>query len=470
MWALTSALGFACKPIKVSSDKSQAMEACPTGSIDASGYCVKDGTIHLLRDIRLAEGSSSATVNNLSFGKQSFLKGDKIYAFGRFSFPKSGTGTSQTLGFQLGDLAIGSSTTQFVGDQDNGIMVSRTALAHEFSEAVETILSLKSMGGQDALKSGSDGVLLLFRAARISEVTELASKDPASASYYVTDTIDTDNILSPDIKVGENPSVLKVALASSMKNDASLIRAGFSWEPASGKTAACDGVSVTWHLIADETKIMSEGPYFVGQNQLMGSAVLQAIVRGQDADLQKGVSIGATINGEGRSDCVLKVTEPSTLSVIVFRPASELLTDIQGARYLHRMGSVSAPIKRLATNSGGPPIETVLQFNWDHLRSDSLVTDIYLGAASEDRVKPSKLFVQLSRAPDSLSSHLGKVMLKSPDKNRTMTLFDLATENNLNTQTRFYLTAMGFNDDSKPINLNESQIHFLHFRRVSDQL
>ncbi|MEI6834393.1 MAG: hypothetical protein WCL28_10430 [bacterium] len=468
--ALTGTSMLACKPIKVSADKSQSVEACPAGSIDASGYCVKDGTIYLLHDMITSETHAGTTTNTLSLGKHTFVKGDKLYAFGRFSFAKSGSGSLQSLGFYLGDAAIGSSTSQYVGDQDGGIMVSRNVLAHEIKENTDATLTLRSLNNQPALSSGSDGGLLLFRSARISEAIEVARRNETKNSYFVVDMVDSDKLLSSEIKPGESTPILNIALSSVKPADQALIRAGLSWEPATGKASACEGVSITWHITAGGKKILSEGPYLVNSSRSMGSAALQVLSRRDEAGMAQSYALTATMEAAGRNDCVIKVTEPSTLSVMVFRSMSELLTDIQTARFLHRIGSVAASNTRISSNASGPPIETLLQFNWDHMRSDSLMTDVLIGLGAEDRVKPSRSYLQLSRAPDSLSSHLGKVVLKSPDRLRCVTILDMATENNLNTQTRFYLTAMSFNDDSKPVIMNEAQIYFMHFRRVSDQL
>lgn len=461
---------MSCKPLKVSADKTQSVEPCPSGSIDASGYCVKDGIIYLLHGIIPSEPHTGSTTNTISFGKHSLVKGDMLYAFGRFSFPKSGVGSLQTLGFHIGENAVGAASSQYVGDQDSGVMVSRNVLAHEVGVNVETSLTLKSLANTPALANGSDGGLLLFRSSRLSEAIEIAKKSERPDSYFVADLIDSDKLLTSEIKPGDSLPLLNISLASAKIGDQALVRAGFSWEPATGKGAACEGIAVTWHLNAGGKKISSEGPFLVNSNRPMGSAALQALSREDVAGTTQTYSLTATMDAAGRNDCILKITEPSTLSVLVFRNTSEILTDIQNARYLHRIGSVAASSGRLASNASGPPIETLLQFNWDHSRSDSLLTDVLIGLGSEDRVKPTRSYIQLSRAPDSLSSHLGKVVLKSPDRQRSVTIFDLATENNLNKQTRFYLTAMSFNDDSKPVVLGEAQIFFMHFRRVSDQL
>ena len=461
---------FACKPIKVSADKTQSVEACPAGSIDASGYCVKDGTVYLLHEITSSDANAASSTNALSLGKHTFVKGDQLYAFGRFSFAKSGSGNLQSLGYYLGNSAIGASTTQYVGDQDGGVMVSRNVLAHEITENIDATVTLKALNSQPALASGSDGGLLLFRSTRLSEALASARKNESTSSFFVADMVDSDKLLASEVKPGESGPILNITLSSVKSADQALIRSGFSWEPAPGKASACEGVSITWHLTAGGKKLLSEGPYLVNTNRPMGSAAMQVLSRNSEASIAQGYALTATLDAAGRNDCVIKVSEPSTLSVMVFRTVSELLTDIQNARYLHRIGSVAASAGRLASNASGPPIETLLQFHWDHVRSDSLMMDVLIGLGSEDRVKPSRSYLQLSRAPDSLSSHLGKVVLKSPDRPRGLAIFDMATENNLNTQTRFYLTAMSFNDDSKPVIMDEAQIYFMHFRRLSDQL
>lgn len=471
--ALTGASLFACKPLKVSSEKSDSSGACPVGSVDASGFCIKDGIVYLLHDVALPEAQGSAQTTVISFPKQTLVKGDRVYAFGRFTFPKSSSGALQSLGFHLGDKAIGSSSTQFVGDQDGGVLVSRNVLAHEVGETVETNLVLKALPSQPAQSNGSDGALLLFRTSRISEALATSGKAGGAGPYFVSDMIDADKLLATDVKVGAPVDVLNIVRPDSKLVDIALIRSGVSWEPASGSASACEGVSVTWHLSSGGNKILSEGPYLISASRAFGSAAIQAVARSQPERPLEKFTLTASLDTGGRADrsgCILKINEPSTLSVVLFRSTAELLSDIQNARYLHRIGGVSAAAARFPSNASGPPIATLLQFNWDHLRSDSLVSDVLITLGSEDRVKATRAYIQLSRAPDSLSSHLGQIVLKGPDKPRTITIFDMATETNLNSQTRFYLTGMGFNDDSKPVILDDAKINFMHFRRLSDNL
>ena len=470
---LTGAVMLGCKPLKVSSDKSESSGACPEGSVDASGFCIKDGIIYLLHDVRLPEKQTSAQTSIMAFPKQTFVKGDRIYAFGRFSFTKSGAGGLQTLGFNLGEKAVGSSSTQFVGDQDGGVLVSRNVLAHEVSETIETSLVLKALPSQPAQSDGSDGGLLLFRTSRISEALATAGSAEGVGPYFVHDMIDSDKLVAASVKTGGPIDVLNIARSDSKVVDIALLRSGVSWEPAAGSASACEGVAVTWHLSSGDSKILSEGPYIISSSRPLASASMQVVARRQPERALDKFKLTASLDTGGRPEragCVLKINEPSTLSVVLFRSTSDLLNNIQNARYLHRIGSVSAAAARFPSNASGPPIETLLQFNWDHLRSDSLLSDVLITLGAEDRVKATKAYIQLSRAPDSLSSHLGQAVLKGPDRPRTLTIFDMATEANLNSQTRFYLTGMGFNDDSKPVILDDAKIHFMHFRRLSDNL
>jgi hypothetical protein len=462
-----------CKPLKVSSDKSKSLGACPAGSIDASGYCIRDGLIYLLHEARSSEVNTSNSTTTLNFGKFSFIKGDRVYAFGRFSFAKVGSGVLQTLGFKLGETSLGASSTQFVGDQDSGVMVSRNTVAQEISENADTTFSLRALPTQTGISGGSDGALLIFRPSQISEAVAAAKNGSGTGTYFVSDLIDSDKLLASEVKASETPTLISASTADSKSSDLTLIRSGFSWEAAVGKTAACDGVLVTWHLNVDGKKLISEGPYALTASRPIGSASMQALSRGGGGAKTQNVTLTATLDTGGRSErtsCVLKVGEPSTLSVVLFRSTSELLSEIQNARHLFRLGGVAAPAGRFASNSSGPPIETILQFSWDHIRSDVLMTDVAVTMGAEDRVNLTKAFLQLSRAPDSLSSHLGKITLKAPDRPRSIHIFDLAAERNLNDQTRFYVTGMGFNNDSKPVILDAAQIFYLHFRRLSDQL
>jgi hypothetical protein len=177
-----------------------------------------------------------------------------------------------------------------------------------------------------------------------------------------------------------------------------------------------------------------------------------------------------TGNKVERNSCVLKISEPTTLSVMVFRPIIDLPAEIQNARYLHDLGVVTAQPGKFSSNQSGPPIETLLTLNWDHIRSDALLTDTKVTLAAEDRIQKTKAYVQLSRAPDGLSSHIGKSVLLSPDRPRTLMITDMSLEQELTTKTRFYLTGMAFNNDAKNVLVNEAQIFFMHFRRIGDRL
>jgi len=463
-----------CRPLQVKADKPKDSGVCPPGLVMANGFCVKDGTVFLLNVAANSAVQAGSTTTTISFGKQSLFRGDKIFAYGRFSFPKIGSGSSVSLGFRLGSNAIGATSTQYVGDQDAGTMLARHALAYEVADNTDAPISLVASTGAAATSSGSDGGLLVFRATQLSDVLKSNHLIEGAPPYFATDALDSDKINVQDLTpASSGSSIISISAAGGKSSDLALMRAGVSWEIAPGKTNVCEGVSLTWQFLDGGKEVFTEGPYVLGATQSMGSTAMQFLHRELSDGQSRRLAVSAKIDTGGRADkasCVIKVTEPSTLSALIFRPVAQLQAEIQNARYLHDMGSAVVAAGRFATNASSPPIENIHQYNWDHLRSDVLLMDVGVNLAAEDRVKPTRAFMQLSRAPDGLSSHLSKSVLKSPDRPRNLTITDMAIENDMSALTRFYLTGMGFQDDAKPVTVKEGQMNFLHFRRIGDHL
>ena len=477
--AFASAVGLyltssGCRPLQVKADKPKGSGACPPGLVMANGFCVKDGAVFLLHMAANAVTQAGSTTNTISFGKQELFRGDKIFAYGRFSYPKSGSGSSVSLGFRLGSNAIGATSTQYVGDQDAGTVLARHALAYEVPDNTDAPMSLVASAGAAATSSGSDGGLLVFRATQLSDVLKSNHLIDGAPPYFATDAMDSDKLNIQDLTpASSGSSIISISSTGGKASDLALMRAGVSWEIAPGKTNVCEGVSLTWQFLDSGKEVFKEGPYVVGANQSMGSTAMQFLHRDLIDGPSRQLSLSVKIDTGGRTDkasCVIKVTEPSTLSALIFRPVAQLQAEIQNARYLHDLGSAVIVAGRFATNPSSPPIENIHQYNWDHLRSDVLLMDVGVNLAAEDRVKPTRAFLQLSRAPDGLSSHLSKSILKSPDRPRNLTITDMAIENDVSALTRFYLTGMGFQDDAKPVMVKEGQMNFMHFRRIGDHL
>ena len=353
-------------------------------------------------------------------------------------------------------------------------MLARHALAYEVADNTDAPISLASSNGVPATSSGSDGGLLVFRASRLSDVLEPHHPIDGAPPYFARDALDSDKLNVQDLTpASSGTAIISISSTGGHASDLALIRAGVSWEIEPGKTNDCEGVSLTWQFLDGGKEVFKEGPYVVGANQSMGSTAMQFLHRDLSDGPSRQLALSAKIDTGGRADkasCVIKLTEPSTLSALIFRPVAQLQAEIQNAKYLHDLGSAVVAAGRFATNASSPPIENIYQYNWDHLRSDVLLVDVGVNLAAEDRVKPTRAFLQLSRAPDGLSSHLSKSVLKAPDRPRNLTITDMAIENDMSALTRFYLTGMGFQDDAKPVTVKEGQMNFMHFRRIGDHL
>ena len=461
-----------CRPIKIDKSNTGSAAGCADATLDVGGTCIKDGFVYLLQDAVAGKVEQSGGKTLLAFGKQSLVKGDKLFATGKLSFAKTASGSNAALNYQLGSANVGASSTQFIGDSE-AISVAHHTLTYQVNETSESPVTLVA-GITSPSVSSSDGSLLIFRQTQLSQALDPRIQKDGAPPYFAAEMLDNDKLKASDLKVNSVSTTLIELEPKNLKpNDILFVRSGSAWDIAEGKGNACEGSSVSWSLAVDQKEITSDGPQLISASHPIGSSSLQSIYKSVSGATSVKIALSAKIdsgNKPERNGCVLKIADPTTLSVIVFRAIAHLPADIQGARYLHDMGSVQAPAGRFSSHQSGPPIETLLNFNWDHLRSDTLLTDTHVTLAAEDRLQQTKAYVQLSRAPDGLSSHVGKAILMSPDKPHTIAITDMALGQDLTTQTRFYLTGMAYSNDSKNVIVNEALIFFMHFRRIGDRL
>ena len=466
-------ISSACRPLKLNGTRNvvRASGDCTESPKNIPGTCLADKSIYLLHSS--TQGSiDPKTPNTLNFGKQNLIKGDKLFAFGRFSFPPTGRGSSVGIVFQANNVNLSPPLTQYSGDQSAGVSAARSSLYYQVPEALEAPVLLRSLPASPMLASSSEGGLLIFRETKLSEAfSGKQSLDPES--LFPADMLDSDKLLNRDVTISSSAvPLLKIEKQTSRSHDLVLLRAGVSWQIAEGKTNDCLGVGVTLQLSADNIETTSDGPFYMGLGQTTGTSSMQFLKNIGDDPQPKEFSLSIKADKSSRAgatNCVFKILEPATISAIVFRPVSEFRAEMKTAMYLQDSGVVtSGAATRFATSVSGPPIETILNFNWDHNKNDTLLTDVNVTLGAENRVQPTKVFVQLSRAPDGLSSHIATKTLQSPDHPRNLTLSDFAIEENASAQTKFYLTGMGFDNDAKPVAVNAAQIIYMHFRRVME--
>ncbi len=468
---LVSAI-FGCRPVNIDKSNKASSADCGASATSVGSTCIKDGFIYLLQEAVTGKLETSAGKSSISFGKLSLVKGDKLISNVRLTYPRGSAAAKTTTTFQIGTTTVGSPSTQFVGDSDT-VSVIRQSMTHQVSDSADANVAL-SIAGSSAVPSNTESSLLVFRQTQVAYALDAKVQKPGMPPYFAADMLDTDKVKVTELKINSiADSIIEIDSKNIKSGDFLLVRSGTTWSIAEGKTSACEGASLAWTLNLDQKELSQDGAHTVSQARAVGSSAMQTVYKIPAGANPARLTLSAKLTvgtSADRNNCSLKITEPTTLSAVIFRPLNELPNEIQTARYLHEMGVVASEAAKLPTHPSGPPIQTILSLNWEHLRGDALLTETLVHVAAEDRLQSSKIFLQLSRAPDGLSSHLANMMLIDPDKPRALSIFDLAIEGDLATQTRFYLTGMGYNNDSKNISINDAKILFMHFRRIGDKL
>ncbi len=467
---VVSVLHLSCRPVEIdkTAKPTQKTVTCEEPSVAVGNTCIEDRYLHLLSEVALGSLKSTSTGSTVSFGSLGLVRGDHLFAVGHAIFPKiSATPTTAQLSFSVGDKSSGPTWNQFIGDRDT---VARHVLVHQIPETTTAEVKLQVTGTTTAPKDAG-GTLLVFRKTQLSQALRSKSVPTSGDQYFVSTLLDTDRLTQRDIKPGST-TITEITATSVKKDDLLWLRAGTGWQVGEGKTNACQGISLTWSLQIQGKNAAIDGPYSVDTSAIIGSSSIQAIYKipedGDSLPVQLIASISGGTSAE-RDQCTLKITEPTTLSVVSFRSTKHLVANLNQALYLQDLGLVEAQPTKFLSNPSGPPIETLLSLNWEHKQGDALLTDTQATLAAEDRILPTRAFAQLSRAPDGLSSHLGQAVLMGPDKPRGLYLTDLTPVQPLAGQTKFYLTAMAYHNDSKYAYMNAARIVFLHFRRIGEQ-
>ncbi len=457
---------FGCK---LAPHKAAPSATTPPASAECPpAQCLKSGDAVALVGAANAEVRSGSGVNEpLSFSGAGILKGDQVFAFARVMYPKGTSGTKNTLQFQSGSEKAGDSTVQFIGDDAFGSSVARLSTHFVAGSQGAPKISLRTSVSSSVDVQASNGGLLVFRSMSLQDALRAENQDKV---HFASDFADFDTLATKSLPVSGAPAkIVSGVLKSTLGQDIFLARAGASWEISSGKLTACDGALITWQLTADDSVIATDGPYSLSAGRPSGYSSVQAIHKGAGKavsrfDMRAIIKPGS---GADKASCTVDVGEPSTLSVVVFRRASDLGAAFGSARFLRELGTTSHKPDRFASNSSSPPIESIAHFSWEHQQDDALLLDVNLVLGAEDRVQQTKVLAQLNRAPDGLSSSVARRQILSPDRPSGFHINDMALDRSDNPLTKFFITAMAVNADAKPVAVLESKIVFMHWRKLA---
>ena len=290
----------------------------------------------------------------------------------------------------------------------------------------------------------------------------------AVSGHFLREIVDTDKVLSQNVTMGNTPvAVLRTGKVNLESGDLLMVRGGIAIETRRESSAACGGLVATPQLrtgsglapLAGEATRL-DAPAIRGT--MMMSSLARVATTGE-------VTFEVAISGN-KPTCAATVLEPATMTVMIFSPISRLAAWKTTARFLDRVidsnQGVNAATKRIATAPSGPPIETLASLDWVHGDEDTALVLASAATTAEDRLAETTSWIQISRAPTAISSHLNAVSLTAGQGAITQNIFDWATTVGQSGTTTFYLVAMGTGENSKPLSIAKPSIRIAHFRRA----
>ena len=301
----------------------------------------------------------------------------------------------------------------------------------------------------------------------------------ANGGLFLRDVIDTDRLLVTTIKtMTSGTTVLKTKSVTLNAGDVLLVRAAVTLEVAREDTANCAGLTASAQLrIAEGSAPLSGQSVTFDALSVRKTATISGLVRvagpGKYAFEMQVVG--------NRPSCTATILEPSTLTVTAFTPLTKLDGYKASARFLlvspraavpdiapGQPGSI--PAVRIPSAPSGPPIITLARLEWNHAQDDLVLIEASAQTTAEDRMAETTSWLQVTRAPTGLNSHLHAMSLTPGNGAVRQIVFDWAAAPPANGHTTFYLNIMGTNENSKPLAITASKIAMLHFRRAARTL
>ena len=294
----------------------------------------------------------------------------------------------------------------------------------------------------------------------------------AVTGHFLREIADTDKVLSRNVTMGNTSVVvLRTRKVTVESGDLLLLRGAIAIETRRENSAACGGLVATPSLrVASDLAPLTGEPAKLDAPSVRGTMLISGLAR---VTTTGEATFEVAVSGN-KPTCAATVLEPATMTVIVFSPVSRLAAWKASARFLDRVIESSqadntAPT-RISTSPSGPPIETLASLDWVHGDEDTALVTASASATAEDRLAETTSWMQISRAPTAISSHLNAVSLTAGLGAFTQNIFDWATTSGQSGTTTFYLIAMGTGENSKPISIAKPSIKIAHFRRAYPRL
>lgn len=294
-------------------------------------------------------------------------------------------------------------------------------------------------------------------------------KSPAGGGWFLRDAADADRVVAKDFKAAATGvAVLKIPQKDFAQGDYLLVRGAVPLEVKPEERVVCSGLSAALQVRAEGvSKPLVGGKASFDQLSLHKTVTLQAMVRVVDAS---SLSLELAVIGD-KPACNLKVLEPATFTVLIFSNMTRLADFSSSAKLLvdafsSNAGDFAAP-ERVTTAKAGPSIVTIARKEWRHQKDDFLLVDASVTLSAEDRISETSGWLQLTRSPSGLNSHLQVNSQTAQDGPLLRNLQDWAYSPSGEGRTTFYLNIMSTGENEKPIGVKEPSIMFLHFGSVA---
>ncbi len=300
-----------------------------------------------------------------------------------------------------------------------------------------------------------------------------------NGGLFLRDVIDTDRLLVATIKTTTSgTTILKTKSVTLIAGDVLLVRAAVTLEVAREDRANCNGLTASAQLrIAEGSAPLSGQSVTFDALSVRKTATISGLVR---VAVPGKYAFEMRVVGN-RPSCTATILEPSTLTVTVFTPLTKLDGYKASARFLLVSPSAavpdiapgqpgSIPAVRIPSAHSGPPIITLARLEWNHAQDDLVLIEASAQTTAEDRMAETTSWLQVTRAPTGLNSHLHAMSLTPGNGAVRQNVFDWAAAPPANGHTTFYLNIMGTGENAKPLAITAPKIAMLHFRRAARTL
>lgn len=173
--------------------------------------------------------------------------------------------------------------------------------------------------------------------------------------------------------------------------------------------------------------------------------------------------------------CQLNLLEPATLTVFIFSPLEYFKLFEKSAKFLVDVdlddGAVNTSGEdgqsRINTMVSGPPVVTLRRKDIDLTTGDIVLVAGSVEVVAEDRIGETSAWMQVTRSPSGLNSHLNVQSLAIDGGPDTLEIFDWAPAAMGPGKMRFYLNLMGTSENSKPVEFSSPKVRLFQFGSIA---